>query len=63
MEETACKNCRIIIKSGNKCPICASTDITNKISGYIIMLDCEKSDIAKKLNINLNSTFALNIKS
>ncbi len=62
MDETACKNCRIIIKSGNRCPICGSADITNKISGYIIMLDYEKSEIAKKLNININSTFALNIK-
>jgi DNA-directed RNA polymerase subunit E" len=63
MEEVACKTCRIIIKSGNRCPLCGSTDITPKWSGYIIMLNPEKSEIAKKLNININSTFALNIKS
>lgn len=63
MEEAACKNCRMIIKNGERCPVCGSTDLTPRWSGYIIMLDCEKSQIAKKLDININSTFALNIKS
>lgn len=63
MEEAACKTCRMIIKNGTKCPICGSTDLTPRWSGYIIILNCEKSHIAKKLGISIDSTFALNIKS
>ncbi len=63
MEEVACKKCRMIIKNGSECPICGSSDLTSKWSGYIIVLNYEKSGIAKNLKININSTFALNIKS
>ncbi|MEM3227764.1 MAG: transcription elongation factor subunit Spt4 [Candidatus Micrarchaeaceae archaeon] len=62
MEEKVCKICRIIISKGDRCPICGSTDLTTKWSGYIMMTNVENSDIAKKLNIKLNGTFALNIK-
>ncbi|MGC8622381.1 MAG: transcription elongation factor subunit Spt4 [Candidatus Micrarchaeia archaeon] len=62
MEEKVCRNCRIIISKSNNCPICGSTDLTTKWSGYVFMSNVEKSDIAKKLGIKLNGTFALNIK-
>jgi DNA-directed RNA polymerase subunit E" len=63
MEEKVCKNCRIIISKGDKCPICGSTDLTTKWSGYVIVINVEKSEVAKKLDLKLNGTFALNIKS
>lgn len=62
MEEKACRNCRIIISKGNSCPICGSTDLTTKWSGYVLVTNVEKSDIARKLGIKLNGTFALNVK-
>ena len=63
MEGKACKNCRLIITHGDKCPLCGGTELTLKWSSYAIVLNAEKSDIAKKINANANSTFALNIKS
>lgn len=63
MEEKVCKNCRIIISRGERCPICGSTDLTTKWSGYVIVVNVEKSEVAKKLGLKMNGTFALNIKA
>jgi DNA-directed RNA polymerase subunit E" len=62
MEEKACKHCRLIISHGTVCPICGSSDLTTKWSGYIIVMNAEKSELAKKLDIKMNGTYALNIK-
>ncbi len=59
--EKACKRCRLIIAQGDFCPLCGSTDLTTKWSGYVIILNAEKSEIAKKLGIKVNGTYALNI--
>ena len=63
MEGKACKNCRLIITHGDKCPVCGGTDLTMKWSSYAIVLNADKSDIAKRLSVKVNSTFALNIKA
>jgi DNA-directed RNA polymerase subunit E" len=59
--DNACKNCRLIIVQGNVCPICGSTQLTSKWSGYVVVLNTDKSEIAKKLGIKVNGTYALNI--
>ncbi len=59
--EKACKVCRFIISQGDVCPMCGSTTLTNKWNGYIVILNSEKSEIAKKLNIKANGTYALNV--
>ena len=61
-EEKACKNCGFIISHGTTCPICGSTELTNKWGSYIVVFDAEKSKLARKLNISLNSTFAIDVK-
>jgi DNA-directed RNA polymerase subunit E" len=63
MEGKVCKLCRIIILHGDKCPLCGSTELTTKWSNYAIILNADKSDLAKKLNIKVNSTFAITIKA
>jgi DNA-directed RNA polymerase subunit E" len=63
MEGKVCKTCRIIITHGEKCPLCGSEDLTNKWSSYVVVLNAEKSALAKKLDLKVNSTFALNIKA
>jgi DNA-directed RNA polymerase subunit E" len=61
MEDRACRSCRLIISHGDTCPICGSKDLTDRWSGYIVMLNMEKSSIAKILGIKMNSTYAINI--
>ncbi len=59
--EKACRNCKLIIAQGEKCPLCDKSDLTHKWSGYIIVLNVETSELAKKLGIKVNGTYALNI--
>lgn len=59
--DKACKNCRHIIAQGEMCPVCGSTTLTSKWHGYVVILNAEKSDIAKKLQIKVNGTYALSI--
>ncbi|MGC8538749.1 MAG: transcription elongation factor subunit Spt4 [Candidatus Micrarchaeia archaeon] len=57
----ACKNCRLIIAQGEVCPICGSTELTTKWSGYVIVLNAEKSEMAKKMGMKVNGAYALRI--
>lgn len=41
--------------------MCGSSDLVSKWSGYVVILNAEKSELAKKLNIAANGTYALNI--
>lgn len=59
--EKACKNCRVIIAQGEVCPLCGSSNLTTKWNGYVVILNAEKSELAKKLGITTNGTYALNI--
>lgn len=61
MEEKACRECRLIISHGETCPICGSKNLTNKWNGYVIVMNAEKSSIAKMLNVKVNSTYAISI--
>ncbi|MCL5100772.1 MAG: DNA-directed RNA polymerase, subunit E'' [Candidatus Marsarchaeota archaeon] len=61
MVEKACKKCRVVIAQGEVCPICGSTNLTTRWNGYIKILNTEKSEIAKKLDLKVNGTYALNI--
>ena len=47
----ACKICSIIVDHGEKCPKCASRELTEGYKGRIVVLDPEKSEIAQKLKL------------
>lgn len=59
--EKACKNCRLVIAQGDTCPVCGHTDLTAKWNGYVVVLNAERSEIAKRLGIKVNGTYALSI--
>lgn len=63
MDEKACRNCKLVISHGDTCPSCGSKELTTKWSGYAIILNAEKSSIAKMLGVKLNSTYAINIRA
>ncbi len=54
----ACKICNAIY-DGDKCPNCDSKEFTESSKGRIVVLNPEKSDIAKKLNIKTKGNFAI----
>ncbi|MEM3412129.1 MAG: transcription elongation factor subunit Spt4 [archaeon] len=56
----ACKNCKYLT-SEEKCPACGSTDLTPYWKGRIIVVNPEKSEVSKKLNLSLPGEYALRI--
>lgn len=56
----ACRKCKVLVKSGS-CPICKGTDLVTTWKGRVAMLDPEKSEVAKKLNLNTKGEYAIKI--
>jgi DNA-directed RNA polymerase subunit E" len=59
----ACKTCRYIVKGPEKtCPKCGGEELTERYSGMIIILDPERSEVAKIAEINSIGNYAINVK-
>jgi len=58
MKSKACKICNKIYE-GDKCPECGSKESTENFKGRVFVLNTEKSEIAKKLNIKQKGNFAI----
>ena len=59
--ESACKTDHLIIAQGNICPLCGQSNLTTKWNGQVVILNVEKSAVAKKLGIKVNGAYAINI--
>ena len=58
----ACRNCKYVVPDDTTtCPLCGSTDFTTEWRGLVIILNVEKSCIAKKLKINKPGIYAIEI--
>ncbi len=59
---TACKQCRYIISTKEKvCPKCGG-ELSDKYSGMVIILDPQKSEIAKIVEVNAVGAYAVKVK-
>jgi len=56
----ACRNCRRIVV-GNVCDACGSSNLSTSYSGLLIVLDVEKSQIAKELGIRKAGRYAVKV--
>ena len=56
----ACRNCSSITDQ-NKCPRC-SGEVSREWQGYLVVLDPEKSEIARKRGIHASGRYALRVK-
>jgi DNA-directed RNA polymerase subunit E" len=56
----ACKNCKTITDQ-NKCPRCGG-EVSREWQGYLLVMDPEKSEIARKMGINAPGRYALRVK-
>ncbi|MFC1682056.1 transcription elongation factor subunit Spt4 [Nanoarchaeota archaeon] len=57
-KQKACKLCKKIYEE-SKCPNCGSKESIEGFKGRIYVLDSEKSEIAKELNIKGKGSFAI----
>jgi DNA-directed RNA polymerase subunit E" len=60
----ACKNCRLILEDASlhQCPACQGTELTEKYSGQLIVVDPAKSLIGQKLGIKMPGRYAIKIR-
>jgi DNA-directed RNA polymerase subunit E" len=56
----ACKNCSFITEE-DVCPLCGN-QTSKDWQGYVIIIDHTKSEIAKRMGINVNGKFALKVR-
>jgi len=61
MKERACKNCQLII-SENICPNCKVTNTSDDWVGEVIILDAQRSQIAKNIGILKRGRYALKVR-
>ncbi|MCQ2069638.1 MAG: DNA-directed RNA polymerase subunit E [archaeon] len=57
----ACKSCRFISEVST-CPRCGS-ETSKEWQGMVAIADYEKSEIAKKMGITANGTYALKVRA
>ncbi len=58
----ACKSCRYIIYTNDKnCPKCQG-ELSDRFYGMIIILDPERSEIAKVASLNAPGSYAVRVK-
>mgnify|MGYP001599541975 FL=1 len=57
----ACKKCRLFI-DGQECPICHNSNFTETWKGRITILDADKSEIAKKVGIDIKGEYAIKVR-
>jgi len=58
MAKQACKQCKRLI-IGEKCPVCGSTKLSKMWKGRVVILNPDKSEIAKKMNIKEPGEYAI----
>ena len=62
MKQKACKICKTIYETGDKCPKCDAKESTDSFKGRIVVRDPEKSEIAKKLTLKSKGNFAIKVR-
>ncbi|MEM1627887.1 MAG: transcription elongation factor subunit Spt4 [Desulfurococcaceae archaeon] len=56
----ACKKCRSLVeKNAEVCPTCGSKDFSDEWEGVLIVIDPERSEVAKALEIAKKGRFVI----
>jgi len=61
VKEKACRNCRKIVEEEKVCPVCGNTTFTTFWRGYVVIVNPEQSEIAKRMGINTIGKYALRL--
>jgi len=54
----ACRSCKYLY-DGQSCPVCKSDQFSESWKGKIIVIDAERSEIAKKTGIKVKGEYAI----
>lgn len=61
MVKKVCRKCRALFE-GSQCPICKGEQFGEGWKGRIIVIDVNKSDIAKKAGYTTKGEYAIKVK-
>lgn len=61
MADQVCRECHRIV-SGQTCPICGTSNLSSDWSGLVIIVDPEKSEIGKKIGVEVADRYALKVR-
>lgn len=61
MSMRACRSCHRLTAS-NLCPDCKATNVSSDWTGIAIILDPERSQVAKKLGVTKQGRYALAVR-
>jgi len=61
IKSKACKTCRRILEDSDSCPVCKTSQLTTNWKGFVVVIDPEKSEIAKKLGITIPGKYAIRL--
>ncbi len=61
MPEQVCRTCHRVV-DGLACPVGGSSSLGRDWSGYLIIIDPKRSEVAKRMNIDLPGKYALKVR-
>lgn len=53
-----CRDCHRVVE-GEACVVCGTSNLSEDWAGYVVIIDPEHSEIAKKMRITLPGRYAL----
>lgn len=58
----SCGECHLVLKDGvDQCPRCPSAPVSTDWTGYVIIVNPERSEIAKRLQVDKPGRYALKV--
>ena len=61
MKKKVCKKCKLFV-DGSECPSCKGNQFSNNFQGRLFIIDPNKSQIAKKVDIKVKGEYAIKVK-
>ncbi len=59
----ACRKCKALVpRDVTQCPVCDSKDFTEEWEGMVVIIDVEKSEVAKILGITKPGKYAIKVR-
>lgn len=56
-----CKKCKIFVQ-GPSCPICKGNQFSDNWKGRVVILDAERSELAKNIGIDVKGEYAIKVR-
>ncbi|MDK2915575.1 MAG: DNA-directed polymerase subunit [Euryarchaeota archaeon] len=56
-----CRECHKVVE-GESCVVCGTSNLSEDWAGYVVIIDPERSEIAKKMNITMAGRYALKVR-